>query len=130
MTVHERLATVRKERQFTQGEFSEKVGISRSAYINYEHGDRELPTSLVVKLHELFSIDPTWLLTGEGVKTSDRKNELVEAAVLAVRSYAMLNKLEIDPEREGELVVLLVEYLDEGGSVNSDFVQNMLEKVI
>lgn len=129
MTIHNRLAAVRKERKFTQGEFSKKLGISRSAYINYERGDRELPSSFVVKLHELFSIDPTWLLTGEGVQSSERKDELVEAAVLAVRSYAMLNKREIDPKREAELVVLIVEYFDEGGSVDSNFVQNLLENV-
>ena len=129
MTTSERLAALRKELDFTQGEFSEKVGISRSAYINYERGERELPSAFVVKLHELFSIDPTWLLTGEGARTSERKNEFVEAAVLAVRSFAMLKKLEVDPEREAKLVVLLVEYFYQGGVKNSDFVQTMLENV-
>lgn len=127
MTVSERLSSIRKSVSLTQSEFSEKVGVSRRAYVNYERGERELPSSFVVRLHDIFSINPTWLLTGEGAKTSELKNEMVSSAVFAVRSFAMMKKLEIDPEREARLVTLLVEYFEQGGDKDAAFVQKMLE---
>jgi len=127
MTIHERLLTVRKNSNAKQGEFSKRLGVSRSAYINYERGDRELPSAFLLKLHAELSINPTWLLTGQGPKTSVEKGEIIEAAVVAVQSFALLRRLEIDPERTGKLVLLLVEYFEEVGGVNIDFANKLLE---
>ena len=119
--------TVRKNSNAKQGEFSKRLGVSRSAYINYERGDRELPSAFLLKLHAELSINPTWLLTGQGPKTSVEKGEIIEAAVVAVQSFALLRRLEIDPERTGKLVLLLVEYFEEVGGVNIDFANKLLE---
>jgi len=129
MTIHNRLAAVRKERNFTQEEFSEKLGVSRSAYINYERGERELPSSLVIRLYELYFVSPLWILMGEGAQTSKSIYEIIEAAVLEVRSDLRLKRLEIDPEREARFIVLLVKYFAQGGKKESNVVESILENI-
>lgn len=48
----------------SQIEFAEKLGLAPRAYANYERGEREMPAAVLLRLYELFSIDPVWLLTG------------------------------------------------------------------
>jgi len=127
MTIIDRLYSIRKSTKLTQKHFSDKVGVSQRAYANYERGDRELPLSLVVKLHDLYSINPDWLITGNGARTSDHKTQMMKAAILAVRSFAMIRKIEIDEDREAKLIVLLVEYFEKGGKRQDKFVENILE---
>lgn len=127
MTVHERLATIRKDADLTQTEFAEKMGISRRAYVNYERGEREIPSGFVIKLSDELSINPTWILTGKGEKTEELRSAAIEDAVIAVRTFAVLKRLEINPEREAELVLLLVDYFKQDGPADAAFVQKMLE---
>ena len=94
MSVHDRLAEVRKDTDLTQTEFAEKMGISRRAYVNYERGEREIPSSMLLLLHDKLSISPTWMLTGKGRKTAGIESELTEDAVVAVRTFSMLKNLE------------------------------------
>lgn len=127
MTIEERLLSVRKHTGLTQAEFAKKFGLSSRGYASYELGERELPSSFAIKLHDELSISPTWLLTGEGAQSSKEQNVLMRDALVAVRTFAVSKGLEIDLEREAKLVELLMEYFIKGGTKNSDFVQNMLE---
>jgi len=127
LTIEERLLSVRKHVGLTQAAFAKKFGLSSRAYASYELGERELPSSLAIMLHDELSISPTWLLTGEGAQSSNDQDRVMQDAIVAVRTFAMSKGLEIDPEREAKLVILLVEYFLKGGTKDSDFVQNMLE---
>jgi len=127
MTVHDRLFEIRKKTKLTQGDFSKRLGISRRAYINYERGDRELPSAFLIKLHAELSINPSWLLTGEGTKTNIEKGDAIKAAVILVQTYALVNGLKIDPEKSAKLVLLLVEYFEEIGGINKEFANKILE---
>lgn len=127
MSVHDRLAEVRKDAGLTQTEFAERIKVSRRAYVNYERGEREIPSSLLLLLHDELSISPTWLLTGKGRKTAGIESELTEDAVVAVRTFAMLKKLEIEPEREAKLVILLLDYFKQDREADPKFVQKLLE---
>lgn len=129
MTIEERLLSVRKFIGLTQAQFAKKFGLSSRAYASYELGERELPSSLAIMLHDELSISPTWLLTGEGAQSSEDQTRIMQDAIVAVRNFAMLKKLKIDPEREAKLVVLLVEYFTKGGTKDAEFVQTMLEAV-
>lgn len=127
MPIHNRLAEVRKDTDLTQTEFAQRMGVSRRAYVNYERGEREIPSSLILLLHDELSISPTWMLTGKGRKTAGIESELTEDAVVAVRTFAMLKKLEIEPEREAKLVILLLDYFKQDRNADPAFVQKLLE---
>ena len=127
MSIHERLATVRKDADLTQTEFAGRVGISRRAYVNYERGEREIPSAFVIKLYDNFSISPNWILLGKGQKTESLLSELIEDAVIAVGTFRVLKQLESDPERDAKLVMLLVDYFKQDREVDANFVQKMLE---
>ena len=127
MSIQERLATVRKDADLTQTEFAGRVGISRRAYVNYERGEREIPSAFVIKLYDNFSISPNWILLGKGQKTESLLSELIEDAVIAVGTFRVLKQLESDPERDAKLVMLLVDYFKQDREVDANFVQKMLE---
>jgi transcriptional regulator with XRE-family HTH domain len=48
----------------SQFEFADTLGLSARAYANYERGEREMPAALLLRLYELFNVDPVWVLTG------------------------------------------------------------------
>ena len=127
MVISERLAQVRKNTGLTQTEFAKKMGISRRAFVNYESGEREIPSSLAVKLDEVLAVNPRWLLTGEGAQTSDHTGQIIEDAVIAVRTFVVMKKLKITPEEEAKLVALLAEYFEQGGEKSMPLVKKMLE---
>ena len=55
---------MRETSGFTQEKIASFLGIGRSAYSNYETGDRELPLSLMDKLADLYGCD-TYLMYEE-----------------------------------------------------------------
>jgi len=56
MSTHTLVKTLRVEREFSQVELAEKLGISRSSYIAFEQGKRELALSEANQLAKLFNI--------------------------------------------------------------------------
>ena len=60
-----RLLHVRMWAYQSQAEFAATLGVSPRAYANYERGEREMPAVVLLRLYELFRIDPVWLLTGK-----------------------------------------------------------------
>jgi transcriptional regulator with XRE-family HTH domain len=69
---HERIALVRNHFELSQEKMAQRVGLSTRGYQNYERGERETPVSLVRALYDVFSVDPVWLLTGEGAMIADK----------------------------------------------------------
>jgi len=127
MAIHERLAQVRKDTKLTQVAFAKNLRVSRAAYLSYELGERLLPSSLILKLIEEYSINADWLLSGQGAKTPELHNENIKIAVAAVRTFAKAKKLKINPKREARLVLLVVRHLDAVGSDNLAEIEMMLE---
>lgn len=52
------LKTLRQACKFSQSEVADGLGIQRSAYANYEAGEREAPLSVIEKAAELFGCEP------------------------------------------------------------------------
>jgi len=50
---------------FSQEEFARRLGISLSAYRNYEYGERTPPGDVLVKLSSLFDVPADWILKGK-----------------------------------------------------------------
>jgi hypothetical protein len=64
----------------SEEEFADQLG-AHVTYLSYEGGNREMPSSLIVKLLEDWKIDPTWLLTGF------RRGTIAESAAVATAAY-------------------------------------------
>ena len=127
MTVAKRLLEVRKSIGITQSNFAKKFDLSSRAYASYELGERELPMSFILKLHDELSIYPTWLLTGNGSRTAIEKKEVITSAVAEVQSFALEKNAKFKPDQVAKLVYLLVEYFEQVGEVDEEFASKMLE---
>jgi transcriptional regulator with XRE-family HTH domain len=57
------LRLLREKAHFTQGEIANRLGLSISAYNNFEYGYRDMKCSLVKKICELYKCSPHWLLS-------------------------------------------------------------------
>lgn len=112
--IGKRLAIVREREGFLQIPFAKELGVSQSAYKNYERGARPVPVSLIARICEDYGVSPAWLLLGEGQINSDMNGELVEAAVLAVEKFAKMNDLEPPVERKAKLIRFVYEEVISG----------------
>ncbi len=65
---------LRETARYTQDEVAQALGITRSAYSNYESGDREVPYDVIEKASDFFGCDMAVLL---------EENENDDAMILA-----------------------------------------------
>lgn len=85
------LKKLREIARYTQDEVAHVLGITRSAYSNYESGDREMPYDVIEKASDFFGCDMMVLF---------EDNENVDAMILA-------SAFRIDgiaPEDAGEIM--------------------------
>lgn len=73
-TVATNLKKLREAARYTQDEVAQALGITRSAYSNYESGEREAPYDLLEKISDLFGCDMYILF---------EENENADAMILA-----------------------------------------------
>ena len=57
LIVSANIKRMREASRFTQEQVSKFLGIGRSAYANYETGDRELPLNVMERLADLYGCD-------------------------------------------------------------------------
>ncbi len=62
--VAKRLREVRLRAELSERDFASRLGIPLAKYIGYEGGNEEIPSSILARLLEQFTIDPTWMLFG------------------------------------------------------------------
>ena len=68
------LKKLREVAHYTQDEVASAIGITRSAYSNYESGDREVPYDVLEKASDFFGCEMSILF---------EENENVDAMILA-----------------------------------------------
>lgn len=73
-TISRNLKKLRETARYTQEEVANALGVTRSAYSNYESGDREVPYDIIEKASDFFGCDMI-VLFGD--------NENVDALILA-----------------------------------------------
>jgi transcriptional regulator with XRE-family HTH domain len=73
-TVARNLKKLREAAKYTQDEVANALGITRSAYSNYESGDREVPYDVLEKASDLFGCDMYIMF---------EENENIDAMILA-----------------------------------------------
>lgn len=65
-TLGERIKYLQKTSGKNQVEFSRSLGVSKGSLILYQKNDRSPDSSFLRTLCELYRVNPTWLLIGEG----------------------------------------------------------------
>ncbi len=73
-TIARNLKKLRETARYTQDEVAQSLGITRSAYSNYESGDREMPYDVIEKASNFFGCEMTMLF---------EENDNVDAMILA-----------------------------------------------
>lgn len=112
---HERIAQVREYLALSQEKMAERLGASLRAYANYERGERSIPIELVRALYEQFSVDPVWLLTGDGPMILDPdvryrlQQRVLDRVVAAVDRIENRLEKSLDANRKSRLIGLLYE---------------------
>ena len=73
-TIATNIKKLREAARYTQDEVAQALGITRSAYSNYESGEREAPYDVLEKVSDLFGCDMYVLF---------EENENADAMILA-----------------------------------------------
>lgn len=107
----ERLAAVRNMSKLSQEDMCRRLGISRSAFQNYERGQRVLPAELLLKVYEEFDVDPLWMLEGDTETGKCRRHDEVTRAYrkigLAVEHRISERGLTVTPGKKWDAIDFL-----------------------
>ena len=57
-----RIKTLRKKRKITQSELAEHLGLSPTALVNYENGNRKIPLDVAIRIAAFFNVSLDSLL--------------------------------------------------------------------
>ncbi|WP_267553955.1 helix-turn-helix domain-containing protein [Rhizobium rhizogenes] len=93
-----RLQFVRLQRQQSQEDFAEQLGVTNATYLSYERGEREVTSSVIVKLMQRCAIDPAWFLTGRKRDTIADDTIAAAAAFQAILEAAQRASVTLTPE--------------------------------
>ena len=123
MSIGERFREIRRGKNLKQIEFSQIVGISQSALVSYERGEREPPAAAIASLCETYDVSPDWALMGRGVPYREDQIAIFERALRLAKEY--LPKFVESPtiEDEVEFTTLLCRYLIENGAISKEMVE-------
>ena len=71
----DRIKAIRKQLNYTQQEFSDRLGIQRNAIASCEVGRSELSDAVIALICRTFDVNEVWLRTGEGDMFIQRTRE-------------------------------------------------------
>ena len=113
----ERLAAVRNMSKLSQEDMCRRLNISRSAFQNYERGQRDLTAELLLKVYEEFDVDPLWMLEGDTETGKSRRHDEVTGAYrkigLAVEHRISERSLTVTPDKKWDAIdFLFAEFLN------------------
>lgn len=112
---HQRVAQVREHLELSQDKMARQLGLSLRAYANYERGERTIPVELLRSLYKRFSVDPIWLLTGDGHMILDRDvryrldQKTLDSVMEAVERVEQRLPVPLDARKKARLIGLLYE---------------------
>lgn len=66
MTQGERIKEIRKSLGMTMEKFGEKIGVGKTAISKLENNERNLTDQMAISICREFSVNESWLRTGEG----------------------------------------------------------------
>ena len=60
--MYKRIRDLREDRDLTQKQIAEMLGMSQTGYSKYETGENDIPTSVLIKLADFYSTTTDYLL--------------------------------------------------------------------
>ncbi|MBO5315566.1 MAG: helix-turn-helix transcriptional regulator [Clostridia bacterium] len=60
--VYKRIRDLREDRDITQKEIAKKLNCSQQVYSNYELGQRDIPTDILIKLSNYYNVSVDYIL--------------------------------------------------------------------
>lgn len=103
-----RLRELRARTGLNQQDFAETINASFRSYRAYENGQRELPTAVVLRIHEVMNVSPHWLLLGEKEPTDDRSMQIIEQVAEAFLDAMDQSTTERDNAAKAKKLRLLI----------------------
>jgi transcriptional regulator with XRE-family HTH domain len=80
-SINNRLLEIRKAKGLSQGEFADRIKISRSMVGSIEEGRREAKDRLISLICLTFGVNEYWIRSGKGSMFDNPKNERLERLV-------------------------------------------------
>ena len=68
---YQRLRDLREDRDLLQRQVAERLRCSQRVYSNYERGERDIPTDILIRLSEFYDVSVDYLL---GLTNNPRRN--------------------------------------------------------
>ncbi len=69
--MYQRIRDLREDRDLKQRQVAEYLNCSQQVYSNYELGQRDIPTEILIKLSALYGVSVDYLL---GLTTNPKRN--------------------------------------------------------
>ena len=69
--MYQRIRDLREDADLSQREMAEELNCSQQAYSNYELGQRDIPTDVLIRLSELYDVSVDYIL---GLTSEPRRN--------------------------------------------------------
>jgi transcriptional regulator with XRE-family HTH domain len=108
-----RLSALRSQADLSQEEMARRLEISRSAYQYYERSQRDLTGLLLLKIFQVFDVDPLWMLEGDTENGKSRRHDEVAPAYrkigLAVEHRIRKRGLSVMTEKNGTLSIFCLQ---------------------
>ena len=93
-TIGARFREVRRANNLTQVDFSKSIGISQSALVSYERGEREPPAAAIAALSETYNLSADWILLGRGDQSRSALNMSFSTLTNAEKTHLTLALVE------------------------------------
>ena len=87
------LQTLRKEKNFTQEQLAEQLGVSRRTVSRWETGSNMPDLDVLMELSDLYTVDLREILNGE--RKSEHMNEELKETVMQVADYSSEEKARL-----------------------------------
>ena len=68
-----RIGELREDNDLTQTAIAEKLGMKQTQYFRYEHGYRDIPTDILIKLSKIYGVTTDYILGLSDIKNYDNK---------------------------------------------------------
>lgn len=106
------LLIIRQKNNTNQTQVAKQVGIHTATYSKYERGKQIPDAGFVVKFCDVFSVNPTWLLTGQGPmqmpkNPSGIETDLLRKIIEKIEETLTEKKLILSPAKKAEVISIL-----------------------
>ena len=71
--VYKRIRDLREDHDLTQSVVAARLHCSQQVYSNYELGQRDIPTEILIKLSDLYNVSVDYILGISDVQTINKK---------------------------------------------------------